>query len=289
VAEEGLDISACNLIIKYNTVGSERTLIQRRGRARSMNSKAMLICLDEDVEQREVANMFRETIMHKCLENLQSKSKNQLHKLIEEMRCTVRLEEQQDEDENDRRIRALEDKAYELQCAKCYHRICDSGQIRSVMNSHYCCVQPSIWKNIKIGSSNDPSVDQNFTQCAPFKCFNCGETLGTVILFAEVFLPSIKHASIVLKPKMALTKSRSEDSKRIEKQKWTDIQKNYFLVEPISNEAMIAMEPSLRMTNQEDHEQMRLQAEHAVQRQIEKLKEKRLRKSRPNLTAFNNY
>lgn len=31
VAEEGIDISECNLIIKYNSVGSERTLIQRRG------------------------------------------------------------------------------------------------------------------------------------------------------------------------------------------------------------------------------------------------------------------
>lgn len=31
VAEEGLDISACNLIVKYNNTGSERSLIQRRG------------------------------------------------------------------------------------------------------------------------------------------------------------------------------------------------------------------------------------------------------------------
>jgi ERCC4-related helicase len=31
VAEEGVNIAACNLIIKYNNVGSERSMIQRRG------------------------------------------------------------------------------------------------------------------------------------------------------------------------------------------------------------------------------------------------------------------
>lgn len=71
VAEEGLDISACNLIIKYNTVGSERTMIQRRGRARAKDSKSVLVCLDDDIEQREIANIIREQMMHQCLQNLQ--------------------------------------------------------------------------------------------------------------------------------------------------------------------------------------------------------------------------
>lgn len=71
VAEEGLDISACNLIIKYNTVGSERTMIQRRGRARAVDSKSVLICLDEAIEQREFANIARELNMKLCLQDLQ--------------------------------------------------------------------------------------------------------------------------------------------------------------------------------------------------------------------------
>lgn len=71
VAEEGLDISACNLIIKYNTVGSERTMIQRRGRARARDSKSILLCLDDDVEQREIVNIVREQMMHLCLKQLQ--------------------------------------------------------------------------------------------------------------------------------------------------------------------------------------------------------------------------
>jgi len=31
VADEGINIVECNLIVKYNNVGSERALIQRRG------------------------------------------------------------------------------------------------------------------------------------------------------------------------------------------------------------------------------------------------------------------
>lgn len=71
IAEEGIDISACNLIIKYNNVGSERTMIQRRGRARSLDSKSVLICLDGEVEQREIQNVNREKLLHQCLQNLQ--------------------------------------------------------------------------------------------------------------------------------------------------------------------------------------------------------------------------
>lgn len=71
VAEEGLDISACNLIIKYNTVDSERSMIQRRGRARSLDSKSFLVCLDENVEQHELTNIIREQNMLLCLQDLQ--------------------------------------------------------------------------------------------------------------------------------------------------------------------------------------------------------------------------
>lgn len=78
VAEEGMDITTCNLIIKYNNVGSERTMIQRRGRARALDSKSYLLALDESVEQREVDNMKREVVMHKCLDNLRAKSDQQL-------------------------------------------------------------------------------------------------------------------------------------------------------------------------------------------------------------------
>uniref|UniRef100_A0A915N115 RNA helicase n=1 Tax=Meloidogyne javanica TaxID=6303 RepID=A0A915N115_MELJA len=63
VAEEGVNIAACNLIIKYNNVGSERSMIQRRGRARQKNSLSILLALDTGVEQAEYLNMRKEAMV----------------------------------------------------------------------------------------------------------------------------------------------------------------------------------------------------------------------------------
>ena len=67
VAEEGLDVAACNLIIKYNSVGSEKSLTQRKGRARAKHSRAILLALDEKTMSRELDNVRKEYIMNICI------------------------------------------------------------------------------------------------------------------------------------------------------------------------------------------------------------------------------
>ena len=63
VAEEGVNIAACNLIIKYNNVGSERSMIQRRGRARKKDSRSILLALDLSTESAEYANIRKEAMV----------------------------------------------------------------------------------------------------------------------------------------------------------------------------------------------------------------------------------
>ena len=67
VAEEGLDVAACNLIVKYNSVGSEKSLTQRKGRARARNSRAVLLALDEKTMSREFDNVRKEYMMNICI------------------------------------------------------------------------------------------------------------------------------------------------------------------------------------------------------------------------------
>jgi len=82
VADEGINIAECNLIIKYNNVGSERTLIQRRGRARARDSKAILLALDNAIQQQEYENIKKEELMMACIRDLQAHRDDQLKQLV---------------------------------------------------------------------------------------------------------------------------------------------------------------------------------------------------------------
>ena len=78
VAEEGIDVATCNLVIKYNSVGNEKSFIQRKGRARDLNSRSVLLALDYDTEQREYVNMMKSYQMNLCIDILQSMKESDL-------------------------------------------------------------------------------------------------------------------------------------------------------------------------------------------------------------------
>ena len=54
VLEEGLDVPACNLVIRYDSRGTSlRALVQSRGRAaRRADSRFVIMCNNEDERQR---------------------------------------------------------------------------------------------------------------------------------------------------------------------------------------------------------------------------------------------
>ncbi|CAJ0566943.1 unnamed protein product, partial [Mesorhabditis spiculigera] len=67
VMEEGVDVQACNLIIKYNMTGTTISEVQKRGRARAAGSKSVLLVVSDSVEQREMENRQGEMMMAQAL------------------------------------------------------------------------------------------------------------------------------------------------------------------------------------------------------------------------------
>uniref|UniRef100_S4RSA6 RNA helicase n=1 Tax=Petromyzon marinus TaxID=7757 RepID=S4RSA6_PETMA len=91
VAEKGLDIKECNFVIRYSLVTNETAMARARGRARAEDITYSLVAMEgTGVVERENTNIYRETMMHKAIETVQSmKRDDYLKKVNVESRETI--------------------------------------------------------------------------------------------------------------------------------------------------------------------------------------------------------
>uniref|UniRef100_A0A0M3J3S1 Helicase C-terminal domain-containing protein n=1 Tax=Anisakis simplex TaxID=6269 RepID=A0A0M3J3S1_ANISI len=74
VADEGIDIQKCTLVIKYNYTTNEIAHVQRRGRGRAKDSRCLLLTHDKKLKEREDQNILRERLMNMALEVIDRQS-----------------------------------------------------------------------------------------------------------------------------------------------------------------------------------------------------------------------
>ncbi|KAI1723276.1 putative ATP-dependent RNA helicase DDX58 [Ditylenchus destructor] len=279
VAEEGIDIKQCNLIIKYNNVGSERTMIQRRGRARDKNSKAILLALDSGVEQQEFENFKKEQMMQECIKDLQAQTDDAMRKMISD--TTERLKRQMEErkaQEQDLRNR-LKERKYELKCRVCSSVISKSMEVRRIAESSYVCCDKTVWKRTEIILTKRPTKLNHVINCAEWVC-KCGQALGTVLRYSNVTFPAFRAQCINLK-----CIGDDDSGEEIRNVKWGDIQKQHFNVDPITIQDIKNMANALKYDDKSREIETNLEARETMANQIEidKYKE-RSRRQKEHIT-----
>uniref|UniRef100_A0A183BNT6 RNA helicase n=1 Tax=Globodera pallida TaxID=36090 RepID=A0A183BNT6_GLOPA len=277
VAEEGVNIAACNLIIKYNNVGSERQMIQRRGRARHKNSKTILLALDTGVELQEFSNMRKEAMMMRCIEDMQEQEEQTLRKKIEEKTKEMNVIRNEEKKKTESKREQLMGRRFNLKCT-CGTLICCSDRVRSVMGTLFVCCDPEVWKRSKHTLTRSPTKEIFYTNCARWLCANCGEHWGQIVNYSNVFLPEIRVRAFVME-RVDQQRGELDRSERIGK-KWKDIEQSSFNIDAISMADIRSMYKSLLETNPEAHKEYEKQSRQADQLVAEKMAEKELLRGR---------
>lgn len=223
VAEEGLDVSACNLVIKYNYATNVIAHVQRRGRGRAIDSRSILITNEKSLEDQENANKEREQLSERALilvtENLGAFESHVTRKIAD---IGPRIRAERTERIRINTMLETRNSTYQILCRKCDGLLCRSKDIRSRQDSQFLVCDPDFFKCItaKLYKGN-PYATGSICHHDCHAAENCGSSIGQLVSvpgFTE--MPALAAKKILL--------IDDANGARITVNQWKDIRTQHF-------------------------------------------------------------
>ncbi|XP_029461469.1 interferon-induced helicase C domain-containing protein 1 isoform X2 [Rhinatrema bivittatum] len=203
VAEEGLDIKECNIVIRYGLVTNEIAMVQARGRARADDSTYVLVASSgSGVAEREHVNSFREQMMYKAIRKVQDmdpeKYLDKIHEFqlqsINEKKMKIKKKKTKTFTENPSLI--------SFYCRNCNELICSGENIQVIENMHHVNMTEE-FKDLYIQGENKTLQERfaDYQTNGEIICKKCGQTWGPMMVHRGLDLPclNIKYFTVEFK------------------------------------------------------------------------------------------
>ncbi|KAL6100766.1 ifih1 [Pungitius sinensis] len=201
VAEEGLDIAACNFVIRYGLVTNEIAMIQAKGRGRAEDSSYTLVDVkNSGVVEKEHVNEFRITMMDKAITKIRALNQADYDKRILEFQLQAILEE---------KVRMAKMKQKKMQhhkgevkfsCRSCSKHVCTGDDIQIIEDMHRVNVTPE-FKQLFIereNSSLQERFQDGYETNVYIACKDCGQTWGSMMHYRGIDCPSLHVKNFVV-------------------------------------------------------------------------------------------
>ncbi|XP_067409296.1 antiviral innate immune response receptor RIG-I [Emydura macquarii macquarii] len=199
VADEGIDIAQCNLVLLYEYSGNLTKMIQVRGRGRAKDSKCILVTSKSEVIENERNNMYREEMMNKAIAQLQKWDEEQFARKICDLQNTEKTMRDSRKREKKQKLLGGNKK---LLCAKCKAFVCETDDIRVIMESHHTVLDPLFKERFLTKPHKKPNCYDGFEKKCKMYCqeSKCQHDWGITVRYKTFDdLPIIKIESFVVK------------------------------------------------------------------------------------------
>uniref|UniRef100_A0A8C9SQ46 RNA helicase n=1 Tax=Scleropages formosus TaxID=113540 RepID=A0A8C9SQ46_SCLFO len=216
VAEEGLDIPECNLVVRYGLLTNEIAMQQASGRARAENSVYSVVALKDGREQRrEKTNEYLEELTRQAVSEVQRMAPRDFQLKIRELQrdalVTRRLAELRLQD----RRRRYPSASVTLSCRTCNIAVACGSDIQVIENTHYVNINPNFKMYYRTGGQVQlTKTFEDWTPGRKISCADCGKEWGMEMIYKNVTLPNLAIKSFAL---------ATPDSREPVK-KWKDVQ-----------------------------------------------------------------
>lgn len=193
VAEEGLDIAACNFVIRYGLVTNEIAMIQARGRARAEDSSYSLVEVkNSGVAEKECVNEYRIDMMNKAIEKIRALDQADYDKRITDFQMEAILVEKMTVKK--KKEKKMQDAKGEVKftCRSCSKHVCTGDDIQMIENMHRVNVTPEFSK-LFIRRENTNLQDRllDYETNYYIACKDCGQRWGSMMLYKGIDCPCL--------------------------------------------------------------------------------------------------
>ncbi|XP_057229040.1 antiviral innate immune response receptor RIG-I [Malurus melanocephalus] len=215
VADEGIDITECNLVVLYEYFGNVTKMIQVRGRGRARDSKCIIVTSKSEVVENEKQNNYKEEMMNAAIEKLQNWDETTFARTIHDLQMKEKI--LRDCRKKETKPKAVEGKK-NLLCGKCKAYVCSTDDIRIIKESHHTVLGDAFKERYITKPHRKPIQFDGFEKKSKMHCRNtdCQHDWGITVKYKTFDnLPVIKIKSFVLE--------NIETGTQMDIQKWKDI------------------------------------------------------------------
>ena len=192
VLEEGLDVPACNLVVRYNHVTNEIARVQAQGRARAYYSRCFAIMeVSSPKLLQELQNKEKGDLAMQALEFLPSGYKlNQ--DIAAKQDQLIKDRERQKQLQRDSKVVDGDD--VRLVCKHCDAFICNGTDLRVMAESHHVVINEDIYTRCVLKGPKEPLPKGDIELGQKVHCKECGQEWGMIIRWPHkgVHFPAIK-------------------------------------------------------------------------------------------------
>ncbi|XP_077993635.1 ATP-dependent RNA helicase DHX58-like [Glandiceps talaboti] len=197
VAEEGLDIEECHMVINYNHATNEISLRQSSGRARKMESTRHFIG-DVDVGLRDKVNVFLDEQMEKAIEEIQNDmSMDDFLNEVGLIQNAV-LHKRSEKEEAQKQKKSLnEASSVNLYCKGCVtdNLLCQGSEVYKFKTNHILIDAQIIKSKIEFREHHD--IKKREMGMKKIYCKSCKQDWGNTLPHPKCF-PVIKIESFIV-------------------------------------------------------------------------------------------
>ncbi|XP_071090516.1 ATP-dependent RNA helicase DHX58-like isoform X3 [Haliotis cracherodii] len=191
VAEEGLDIPECNIVVKYNHVGNEITTLQTRGRSRKAGGTSILLG-GSKVQQKEMLNVARASMMQRAITTIRGMPMDRVKRRIDNNQAETLAKEAIKEEVRRHQTRQKLDTKFTLMCACCRKLCAHSKDLRIINGSQHVVIGRDFEDRINTHQfRNQKKPFDGITMTGSMQCRNCHKPWGVKFIYQGVAFPSL--------------------------------------------------------------------------------------------------